>query len=215
VAGDLQIGASSIPGEHLLPPLLAGFRKRYPSVQVHVRIADSGEIMDQLERGKVQVGLVGQKPASEHLECRPFATDRMTVVVPADHPWAKRRRATLKQLAGQPLILREPGSGLRHCFEKSLTRAGLTLGDFRVVLELGSNEMIKSAVLRGNGIAILSLLAARKEIDAGQLVAVSVRGLKCDRELYVAHDRRRALPGPARVFLHYLERVHDRVKQSP
>ena len=110
---------------------------------------------------------------------------------------AKRRRATLKQLAGQPLILREPGSGLRHCFEKSLTRAGLTLGDFHIVLELGSNEMIKSAVLRGNGIAILSLLAARKEIDAGQLVAVSVRGLQCDRDLYVAHDRRRALAGPA------------------
>ena len=158
-----------------------------------------------LEKGKVQVGLIGQKPVSGHLEIRPFATDRMTVVVPADHPWSKRRRFTLRQLVRQPLILREPGSGLRHCFEKSLTKAGLTLNDCQVVLELGSNEAIKSAMLRGNGIAILSLLAARKEIDAGQLVAVSIRDLKCDRELYVAHDRRRALAGPARAFLTYLE----------
>ena len=112
---------------------------------------------------------------------------------------------TVKQLVAFPLVLREPGSGLRHCFEKSLERAGRSLGELRIAVELGSNEAIKEAVLRGIGVAILSTYAVQKELRAGQLHALEVSDLHCDRDMFIVRDRRRVLPPSARLFLTFLE----------
>ena len=143
-----------------------------------------------MERGEVSLGLVGRKADSPHLESRHLASDRMVLVVPPGHALGRRKRISVQQLAAHPLILREAGSGLRHCFEESLGRAGLSLADIRVALELGSNEAIKEAVLRGVGLAILSVYAVRKEIQSGQLHTLEVSGLRCDRDMYVVRDRR-------------------------
>jgi DNA-binding transcriptional LysR family regulator len=129
----------------------------------------------------------------------------MVLVIPPSHALSRRKQVSVKQLPRHPLIVREVGSGLRHCFEKSLDKAGLSLADLRVALALGSNEAIKEAVLRGAGVAILSTYAVQKELRAGQLHALRVSDLHCDREMYVVQDRRRVLPLPARLFLHFLE----------
>jgi len=204
-ARELLLAASSIPGDHLLPVILSVFHQIHPNIQVRATVGDSVAVMSQVERGEVSLGLAGSKSDSPNLEFRHLASDRMILVVPATHPWAKRRRVSLKQLSGQPLILREVGSGLRHCFEKSLERAGRSLNDFQVVLELGSNESIKESVLRGIGVAVLSAYAVGKELRAGHLIALDVGDLRCDREMYVVLDRRRVLPLTARVFLNFLE----------
>jgi DNA-binding transcriptional LysR family regulator len=205
VTGELFIAASSIPGEHLLPALLSGFRQRHPHLRVHATVSDSMAVVSQVERGEASLGLVGRKADSPHLEFRHLANDRMVLVVPPGHALSRRKKVTLEQLARHPLVLREPGSGLRHCFEKSLDKAGRTLSDFQVILELGSNEAIKQAVLHGAGIAILSLLAVDKEIESGRLKGLEVTDLHCDREMFVVQDRRRVLPLPTRVFLDFLE----------
>src|SRR5260370_32493048 len=121
--------------------------------------------------------------------------------MPAGRHLSNSKKVSVKQLAGYPLVLREAGSGLRHCFEKSLEKAGLSLADLRVALELGSNEAIKEAVLQGVGIAILSTYAVRKEIKAGQLRSLRVSDLHCDRDMFVIQDRTRVLPFPPRLFL--------------
>jgi hypothetical protein len=139
----------------------------------------------------------------------PPADDRMVVVAPPGHALANKKRVTLRQLAAHTLVVREVGSGLRYCFEKVLDRAGRSLSELHVALELGSNEAIKEAVLRGVGVALLSTLAVRKEVAGGRLLALEVEGLVCDRELFVVTDRRRVLPPPARLFVTHLEAVPD------
>jgi DNA-binding transcriptional LysR family regulator len=204
-SGELSLAASSIPGEHLLPALLLLFGQKHPHVRVRATISDSMGVMAQVERGEVSLGLVGRKTDSPHLEFRYLASDRMVLVVPPGHALGRRKKVSVKQLLRHPFILREVGSGLRHCFEKSLDKVGLSLADLRVALELGSNEAIKEAILRGVGVAILSTFAVQKELRAGQLRALEVRDLHCDRDMYVVQDRRRVLPLPARLFLLFLE----------
>jgi DNA-binding transcriptional LysR family regulator len=205
VGGELLLAGSSIPGEHFLPTLLSAFSKKHPYVRVRAGISDSMAVIAQVERGEVSLGLVGRKTDNPHLEFRYLASDRIVLVVPPDHPLSKRKKVSLKQLSGHALVLREPGSGLRHCFEKSLERAGQSLADFRVALELGSNEAIKEAVLRGVGVAVLSVYAVQKELKANQLHALEVRDLHCDRDMFIVQDKRRVLPLPARLFLIFLE----------
>jgi DNA-binding transcriptional LysR family regulator len=203
--GELSLAASSIPGEHLLPDLLSRFGLQHPHIRLRATVSDSMEVMAQVEKGEVSLGLAGRKAENPHLEFRHLASDRMVLVVPAGHPLSKRKRVSVKQMSRYPLVLREVGSGLRHCLEKSLDKAGLALSDFRVALELGSNEAIKEAVLRGAGIAILSTYAVQKELKTGLLHALEVSDLRCDRDMYIVLDRRRVLPLVARLFLLFLE----------
>jgi DNA-binding transcriptional LysR family regulator len=214
VGGELSLAASSIPGEHLLPALLSLFGQKHPHIRVRATVSDSLRVIAQVERGEVSLGLVGRKTDSPHLEFRYLATDRMVLVVPSDHALSKRKKLSVRLLARHPLVLRETGSGLRHCFEKSLDRAGLSLSDLRVALELGSNEAIKEGVLRGIGVAILSAYAVQKELRTGQLHALAVSDLHCDRDMYVVQDRRRVLPLPARLFLLFLE-THPVAVETP
>lgn len=196
IAGDLSLGASTIPGEHLLPALLAGFRRRFPEIHVKAQIGDSMKVLNQVERGQVSLGLVGRKDSNPHLEYRHLASDKMVLVVPKNHPWSKRKEVSLKQLCGQPLILREVGSGSRHSFETALEQAGKSTRDLNIALELGSNEAIKEAVRRGMGLAILSSHAVAKELKAGQFHELKVTDLPCVREMFIVWDRRRVLSPP-------------------
>jgi DNA-binding transcriptional LysR family regulator len=204
-AGELVLAASSVPGEHLLPALLAEFRQRYPHVHVRAAVSDSMAALAQVERGEATIGLVGRKIDHPHLEFRPLATDELVLVAPKGHALCRRKKLSISQLASYPLVLREVGSGMRHCLERSLEQAGLSLAEMRVALELGSNEAIKEAVLRGAGVAVLSRHAVQRELQMGRLRAIAVSGLNCRRELYVVIDRRRVLTPPARLFLVFLE----------
>jgi DNA-binding transcriptional LysR family regulator len=204
VAGELTLAASSVPGEHLLPAALPAFRRKHPHVKVRVTVTDSQEVLEEVSRGKAHLGLVGGKADRPHLEFRPFACDRMALVVPAGHALARRKRVSLAELLRQPLILREPGSGSRWCLERALTQAGRSAADLQVVLEMGSNEAIKEAVLRGLGLAVLSTHVVEKELRSGRLHGLRVTGLPLERDMYLVWDRRRALPIPARLFLDFL-----------
>ncbi len=205
VSGELALAASSVPGEHLLPELLSVFQQKHPHVQLRVSVTDSDAVLEQVEHGQAHLGLVGKKGESQHLEYRCFACDTLVLVVPAGHPWERRRRVSLAQLRAQPLVLREAGSGSRWCLEQALARAGLSLRDFRVAVQLGSNEAIKEAIARGMGVAILSTHAVEKEVQGGRLHALQITGLPLLREMFVVWDRRRVLSIPAQLFLDLLE----------
>jgi len=204
LAGELSLAASSVPGEHLLPQLLVTFQERHPHVQVRAAVADSKQVLSQVEHGQVHLGLVGQKKESTHLEFQRFAEDTLVLVAPTKHPLAARKRVTLAQFEDQPLIVREAGSGSRSCLEQALTHAGKALLQLNVSLELGSNEAIKEAVLRGMGVAVLSSRTVEKEVEAGKLLAIPISGLDLHRDIYVTWDKRRVLPIPARLFLDIL-----------
>lgn len=211
---ELSLAASSVPGEHVLPALLAAFRQQQPHVQVRMTISDSSAVLALVEQGKVHLGFTGRPSTNIHLDSQVFARDELVVVTPPKHPWARRRQLTLDQLCRQPLILREAGSGSRWQLEQALAKAGKSVDHLRVAMELGSNEAVKEAILQGLGAAILSRHAVQKEQRAGQLRTQRVRDLPLERKLHVVWDRRRALPLAARLFLAFLEVARPEASRS-
>lgn len=205
LVGELALAASSVPGEYLLPTLLADLSRKYPHLRVRAAVSDSMAVLAQVERGDVHLGLAGRKIDDPHLEFRFLARDELVFVAAPDHPSARKKKTSVDRLAAIPLVLREAGSGLRHCLEQALERVGRSLSEFRIALELGSNEAIKKAVLQGVGLAVLSRHAVDEELQRGTLKRIVVEGLHCDRDMFIVLDRRRVLPLPARLFLHFLE----------
>jgi DNA-binding transcriptional LysR family regulator len=204
VSGDLPIAASSVPGECFLPALLSAFHANYPQVRVRARVGDSSSVIKDVEAGRASLGLIGQKAEKPALETRSIGRDSLVLIVPPGHLWATRRSIALHALIGEPLIIRESGSGTRCALEKSLERAGTSLADLNIALELGSNAAIKGAVKRGLGVAFLSRFAVQRELDSRELRVVSVRGLCLARHFYLVYHRRRPLSPAATALMHFV-----------
>ena len=204
--GDLEVGASTVPGEYLLPAWLRSFHEEHPGVRGRVLIRDSREIVDAVLDGRVQLGFVGARIDGDTLEYDEIARDRLVLAAPAGSPWAQRADLSVEDLQKAPLILREEGSGTRLRFERMLEEKGLLLEDFQIVLELGSTSAIKEAVKAGLGVSFLSDLAVRSEQKAGLVRIVSVEGFGAmERRFFVVHDQRRVISPVARAFLEHVE----------
>jgi DNA-binding transcriptional LysR family regulator len=203
-SGGLRIGTSTVPGEHLLPETLARFQGRFPQIQMRVQVTNTQQVLQLVERGQVDVGLVGARSDSPRLQFRGFAWDRLVLVVSPQHPLARRSVVNLRELTGQRLIVRESGSGSRQCLEQALRRAGFSLDDWQSVMELGSNLAIQEAVQHGVGIAILSQYAIRDWVESGQLVQVCIARWQAARRFYAVWRRHKPLPVSAQLFLDVL-----------
>jgi DNA-binding transcriptional LysR family regulator len=201
VRGELILAASSVPGEHILPRLLVAFRNQHATIEVRVAVSDTDAVLKAVDQGKAHLGLVGGQGGGAHLEFRRLLRDELVLVVPKGHPWWRKKQVSVEQLVAQPLIQREGGSGSRRCLERALERVGVSAATLNVVIELGSSEAIKEAVLQRLGVAVLSRRAVHKEMRAGQVKALAIHGLDLDRDIFVVRDRRRALPTSAQLFL--------------
>jgi DNA-binding transcriptional LysR family regulator len=205
VSGDLPIAASSVPAECYLPALLASFRAKFPEVHVRASVGDSSSVMKEVTKGLASLGLVGQKAENPSLESEPIGTDALDLILAPGHPLAGRKSISLAVLAREPLIIRESGSGTRCALRKGLERAGSSLDEMTISLEMGSNATIKDAVKRGLGVSFVSRSTVERELSSGELVTVRVRGLVLTRYLYAVYHRRRPLSPASSAFLHFLK----------
>lgn len=203
-SGELVLAASSIPGEYVLPKLLAAFRKKHPDISVRVTIADSDAVLSLVAKGNVHLGFTGKRPSDSQFASEPFAEDELVLVIPSRHPWASKQRINWDQAASSPLIVRERGSGARFVLEQAIAHSQSTPREPNVTIELGSNEAIKEAVRRGLGLAVLSIHSVQKERKSGRLHIVHIQGLDLKRRLYLVRDRRRVLSLPERLLLDFL-----------
>lgn len=204
LCGELLIGASTIPGTYLLPPLLAAFRAAHPQVHPILKISGSGQVIAALLEGELSIGLVGAEVCDGRLESRRLPGDELLLVVPPGHPWWTRKEIAAPELANQPFILRERGSGTRQVMAAALRGQGLELDGLDVRAEMGSSEAVRQAVRAGLGIAILSSLAVAEDIARGVLKRLPIAGIRMQRPFFLVHRRGRQLSPLATAFCDHL-----------
>ncbi|HEY4938802.1 MAG TPA: LysR family transcriptional regulator, partial [Actinomycetota bacterium] len=188
LAGELRIVASTTPGEFLVPGLVSAFTTSHPRVSPRIQIADSTEVVAQLRSRNADVGFSGVKLPGRDLVHRPIATDEIVLAVPPLHPFASRTSVELSELAGQPFLTRESGSGTQLSFLALLAEHGLEVPPYRSVMVLSNTAAIVSAVGNGYGIGFVSCLALRGRGPEGP-VAVRIAGLTLTRSLYLVVEK--------------------------
>jgi DNA-binding transcriptional LysR family regulator len=190
--GTLSLAASTIPGEYLLPGLLAAFRVEYPQVAVQMSIGDTDEVASRLLADEADVGVIGSAVAQPGLRLERLVSDQVVLIVPPGHAFAGRDEITVEELRGQPLILREEGSGTRRSVAEALASAGASLAPADVVLTLGSTQAIIQAVEQGLGLGFVSARACAQSEAAGRLARGQLAGIDLQRNLYLAYQPQRA-----------------------
>jgi len=196
--GRLLVGATETPGAYVLPSLLGRLKHQYPQVEIALRIAGTRRIQEMLLHREIDVGVVGWRVTFPDLEAAPIATDELVLVVAPSHRFASLPSVRVAELAGEPFILRERGSGNRETLDDALHRIGIHITP---ILELEGSEMIKQAVAANLGISILSRWAVALDVAAGRLRVVPIEGLRIVREILLVHHRERRLPQVARAFI--------------
>ena len=196
-AGSLSVGASTTIGDHLLPKPLAEFCQRHPGIEVEVEIGNTEAVQKGVEDGRYDVGFTEGEADPARFVTSVFAEDELIVVASPAHRLAGQRAVTLADLAGEPFVMREPGSGTRYVIERHFAQRGFSP---RIAASVGSATAIKRAVEAGLGIAVLSKLAASDEISSGRLVRLHV-DLEISRPLHRISLKWRRPSAALRSFL--------------
>jgi DNA-binding transcriptional LysR family regulator len=172
LSGPLLIGASTTIAEFLLPRVLGEFKSQHPEVQPKLVVANSEAIENRVAEHTLDIGLIEAPSHVASLLTEMCCEDELQVIVSPQHPLAKSKQVTPKQLLAFPYVSRESGSGTREFTDLYFRKAGVNPADLSVVMELGSPEALKGVVETGLGFAILSKATVAKEQKLGELVAV-------------------------------------------
>jgi len=211
IRGELSLGASTIPGEYLLPRLIGDFKKEHPSFLISLKIADTKEVIQYVLQDHVEFGIIGAKLSHPSLHYEKYEEDEIIVVGPSDHPLTRKKRVNVDELLKEPWIIREEGSGTRIAVEKALRRKGKSLKQFNVVIEMGSTSSVKEGVKAKLGLAFISGRATEGEVRQGSLARIDVEGLEpISRQISIVSHRRRTLSPMGMEFLRFLRRKKER-----
>ncbi len=205
LAGRIAVGASTGPGEHILPRLIADFHARHELVDVSLRVADTQEVIEEVLARELEIGVVGAVARERELVIRPLARDEIVLVCRPDHRWAGRDDVPFEELRREPLVVQQRGAGIRDVFEDNLKTRGLRERDLNIVFEMGLNESAKQAVAAGAGVTYISKFAVANEVAAGTLAVARCADFTAERYFSFVHARRRTLSHAAAAFVAYLE----------
>lgn len=187
--------------KYFMPRILGPFCSKYPGIDVALEVVNRDRLLDRLANNQDDLYIMGVPPDGMDIESEPFMDNHLVVIAPSVHPWAKRKRISFAELAREPFLVREQGSGTRMTLERIFRERGAEL---KIRMELGSSEAIKQAVVGGLGLALLS----RSTLDQGQeqhdVVELKVQGFPVLRSWYLVRPRGKRLSVVANTFLEFL-----------
>ena len=199
--GNVSLGVVST-GKYFAPRLVADLRRALPEVEVTLRIGNRDAVIQWLTSRALDLAIMGRPPRSPAVLAEPIGPHPHIIVAPPDHPLAAADPALPQDLLAETYLAREPGSGTRILMTRFLDRIGD--GTPWRMVEMGTNETIKQAVIAGLGIALISQHTVTEELRAGRLVALKAAGLPIQRNWFIIRREDMALSPAGR-------RVHDHV----
>lgn len=205
VDGILEIQTSSIPGEYIVPNLMAQFKLIYPHIKFYVEQSDSMAVVKNLLDHKGELGFTGTKEENE-LMYIPLMKDEAVLITPIDPKFKalNGKRLKLKNFIEEPFILREQGSGTRREFESKIEKLGYNPNNLNIVARMNSLESIKNAVACGLGVSIISKIALGEQIKRDSFLVFNIEEFNLDREFYLAYNKGVPLSPRAEIFKEYV-----------
>jgi DNA-binding transcriptional LysR family regulator len=207
----LRLGVGNTLATYLLPDLLHRYRRAYPRYRARISVGNTADLLALLVADVIDLALVGSPAAHPEVVTQPFMRDHLVVIVAPDDEWAGRVEVDASELLTRVFLTREPGSALHASVERFF---GANALDADNVIQLGETEAIKRSVETGLGVALVQGIAVEREVSAGRLRTLRLRGADDSRTYLVARHVARKLPKAAEVLLSLLTILSDQIGQS-
>lgn len=198
--GRLNISVVST-ANYFMPQLLAKFIQAHPKIQVSLSVANRDAVVRQLAENTADFAIMGQPPKGTDMRAEAFMENPLVVIAAPDHPLAKSKKISHKQLARETFLLREQGSGTRGVVERYFASHKLALPAH---MEMDTNEAIKQSVQAGMGISIISRHSIELELKTKRLVILDVDRFPIVRHWYIVHRKDKRPSTAAQEFEQFL-----------
>jgi LysR family transcriptional regulator, low CO2-responsive transcriptional regulator len=198
--GRLRIAAVTTT-KYFMPRLLGPFCAQYPGIDIALEVINRDRLLERLAHNQDDLYVMGVPPERLDIEREPFMENPLVLLAPASHAMAHRKHIPFSELANEPFIVRERGSGTRLTIERVFQEQRIPL---KIRMELGSNEAIKQAVAGGLGLALLSQSTLSLDPSQKDVTVLDVEGFPIKRSWYVVRPRDKQLSVVAKAFLDFL-----------
>ncbi len=206
VKGSISVGASTTVGNYVLPSVISDFKKKSPKIKIHLLVGNTKRIVEFLNAGNIDLGIVEGEATKYKIKTEKLISDELTLIVPSNHPWAKKKEVSIVDLLKEPFIFREEGSGTRQVIERYLSKRGISPQKMKISTILGSTEAIKEAVENGTGLSVVSKWAVRRERRYGTIEIVKFKEGKVLRDFSLIFNKNTVTSYAAEEFLNYLKK---------
>lgn len=178
--GKLKIGASTTMTQYVLPNIIKKFQERYPDLQISVINGNTELIEKALRENQIDLGIIEGQSKHLGIQYQTFLKDEIVLV---GHPKIvpTSGKINLEELKKLPLVIRESGSGTREVIAHFCRQKNYKLSDFKIVLEYGSTQGIKSYLSQSKALAFLSLHSILEELNRKELQVIEIDDFKIPR----------------------------------
>ena len=159
ISGELKIGIIPTLAPYLLPLFIGNYKRRYPNINIKVHELTTANIIDQLNRDLIDVGILVTPLNEERIIEKPIFYEGMLMYLHDEHPLANKPAIKLKDIAIPELWLLSDG----HCFRDQVINLCSFKGNVNTALpfyfEAGSLETIMNIIDKEGGVTIIPELA--------------------------------------------------------
>jgi LysR family transcriptional regulator, transcriptional activator of the cysJI operon len=185
VKGPLHIGASTTAASYLLPQVLYSFSKKHPEVQIQLSVSNTEDIMDDLQNGRIELGIVEGKVTFLNIFAEEITEDEIVIIASEDNPLTAKQTLIAGDLTSQSFIMPETGSGLREFIEEFFQASKIEAKDIKVSMTLANPELIIQMVQSGLGISFVSKWSVFRAIQEGTIKLLKLSGKRLQRKFYM------------------------------
>src|SRR5437868_6979417 len=202
IGGTVRVATVYSVGLHELPSKVREFMTKFPSAKIDLEYSRTTRVIREVMDGSVELGVVAFPEAKRGLTVIPMPNNRLVLICPPDHKYAKRAQVKVKDLRGQDFVLFERDVPTRKAIDRILKDYGV---EVRKVAEFDNIETIKRAVEVGFGLAIVPEPAVTESDRSGRLAVVKLVEKDWVRPVGVIHRNDRNLSLAAKKFVQLLE----------
>ncbi|HZJ84270.1 MAG TPA: selenium metabolism-associated LysR family transcriptional regulator [Syntrophomonadaceae bacterium] len=204
--GRLNLAASTIPGQYILPQVIKKFKDKFPNVSIGLNIGDTEDVFYQVAEREIDVGVVGGWIKNRKIEGFTWLEDELVLVVPENHKCAQLTSIKISELINEKWVIRSKGSGTRQAVEEILDTNGIKIEDLHVYLEVGSTETVIASVESGMGISIVSKWALNRE-PYRKVQGIKITDQGAVRNFYVIYPKQKSRRKTVNSFLDFIKKV--------
>jgi DNA-binding transcriptional LysR family regulator len=202
--GSIDILASSVPAQYILPEILGAFHKVCPSVTFNIEQADSSDVVKGISAHKSEIGFVGAKIDNPKCVYEDFMSEKLIMIAPYDEQYKNIDSNDIPNLLhSEYFVVREAGSGTRLLYEEYLMGAGFKIGELKVSACFNNTQSVIHAVANGLGLSIVSELAAKPYIRQNMVVPVYIDSLPV-RNFYIVLKKNAIISPVIEKFVNFV-----------
>jgi len=204
--GVLRLGTTKTYARYFMPSMIAAFHEKYPHIKIHLDEGSSLDMGHSLLEFKNELVVVAKVEDNPDIFFSPFSREELVLIVGPSHPLAKNKAIDFMEIAEEPVIMKEVGSGTRKLVNGLFAQNNSSPD---VLMETSNTEFIKQLVQRGEGVSFLVREAVASELKEKILVTAPIKGKKIFLDVSIACLKNRHLSPPAMAFLDILKKMRS------